>query len=215
MDAGRDGSTARLWAAALVLGVVACSCVLAAHWVSSRPHETGEPAVSLAALDQTLVRVPRGEPLDIGALVATDGKPLGRERLLGRWSLVFFGFTECPHICPTTLQTLAEFARQPASGIESGATQVLFVSVDPDNDTPQRIAAYLQGFDRRFVGLTGGREAVARFSAAAGAGYAAAAGGMDHSTSLFVVGPDGRLAGVLLRPADRARILADLSALRG
>lgn len=197
---------------AVVAGVLAAAHGLLAH--DEHAGHAGHAHASMAALDRSVIAAARREPLAVPRLQGADGKPFAAERLHGRWSLLFFGYTSCPDVCPTTLQALARFARDPASGVASGETQVVFVSVDPERDTPQRVAAYLGAFDARFVGATGEREAVARLTAAAGAGFAASEARIDHSTSLFVVDPDGRLAGVLLRPADPERIRADLSSLR-
>jgi len=181
-------------------------------WGGREPHEGHVP---LDTLSQSLMRLEPGEPLALPALVASDGQALAPERMRGRWSVVFFGFTACPEVCPTTLRTLAAVSRDPASGVERGTTQIVFVSVDPDADTPERVRAYLENFDRRMLGLTGSHEAVGRFTAAAGAAYQARSAGNDHSSSLFVLDPAGRLAGILLSPGDPARIVADLKALRG
>jgi len=198
--------------ASAVLGL----CALSAFAVLRSMHGTGHEAhEQLAMLDRTVLAVAPGAPLEVPVLKAADGGTFDASRLRGRWSLVFFGFTSCPEICPTTLATLARFARDPANGVEAGATQVVFVSVDPGTDTPQRIGEYLKNFDPRFVGVTGDGATLERFAAAAGAGFAASGGSMDHSTSVFVVDPQGRLAGVLLHPSDPQRIRADLGSLRG
>lgn len=204
---------ARRWiGASCVLGLAAACAFAVLRPAHDAHHEAHE---QLAMLDRTVLAVAPGAPLQVPAMQAADGAAFDASRLRGRWSLVFFGFTSCPEICPTTLATLARFAQAPASGVGAGSTQVVFVSVDPGTDTPQRIAEYLKNFDARFVGVTGSSDALAGFAAAAGAGYAASGASMDHSTSVFVVDPQGRLAGVLLHPSDPARILADLGSLRG
>ena len=180
-----------------------------------RPGTQASAASAIAALDRSVLPVASTAPLDVPALEASDGGTFDAARLKGRWSLVFFGFTACADVCPMTLQTLASFARDPASGVASGVTQVVFVSVDPERDTRERVKAYVAAFDARFVGVTGGHAALERFADAAGAGFAARGASMDHSTSVFVVDPQGRLAGVLLHPADGRSVRADLDALRG
>jgi len=170
---------------------------------------------AFAALDRSVLPVAAAAPLEVPALAGTDGRPFDAARLRGHWSLVFFGFTSCADVCPTTLQTLAQFAGDPASGVASGATQVVFVSVDPERDTPGRIQAYVEAFDKRFVGVTGDHAALARFGAAVGAGFAPNGHALDHSTSVFVVDPRGRLAGVLLHPANGRSVRAGLESLRG
>jgi protein SCO1/2 len=191
--------------------LVACAAALYAAGLSG--HEA-RPQNKLAPLTQTLLPVKGGAPLELPALVGTDGAPFGPERFRGRWSVLFFGYLSCPDVCPTTLQSLSVVARDVESGIAAGTTQIVFVSVDPRRDTPAAIKRHLAYFDKRFLGATGSREQVGRFAAAVGAASQPAGAGFDHSTSLFVVDPQGRLAGVLLRPENPARIVADLATLR-
>jgi protein SCO1/2 len=161
---------------------------------------------SLEAIEQTLLVAEAGSPVAIPALVQADGKPVSRQAFEGRWSLVFFGFTSCPDVCPTTLQVLGRLAGEPA--------QILVVTTDPANDTPERMRAYLAAFDPRIMGLTGSADSVAQLAQSMGAGFRDMPTGMDHSTSLFVVDPAARVAGVMLRPANASRIAADLALLR-
>jgi protein SCO1 len=206
----------RLTAAALVL---AFAGVLVAFHVLRRIDDGGHGAhrshQALAALAQTLLPVERGAPVAVPLLVTDDGLLFDPARLKGRWSLVFFGFTSCPDVCPLTLQLLSAVAQDSASGVPAGATQVVFVTVDPKRDTPARLKSYLAHFDERFIGLTGSRADLDRFAAQLGAASEpSGSGGIDHSTSVFALDPQGRLAGVMLRPADPARIVADLGTLR-
>jgi protein SCO1/2 len=168
----------------------------------------------LRALEQTVLPVTGGEPLRLPALVAADGTVFPPERFRGRWSVIFFGFTSCPDVCPTTLRVLDAVARDAGSGVSVGTTRIVFVSVDPDRDTPGRLQSYLEVFGGGILGLTGSRDAVDRFSAEVGAAARPFGAGIDHSTSLFVLDPRGGLAGILLHPGDPARIVADLAALR-
>jgi protein SCO1/2 len=197
------------WSLAAAAGVM-----LAAYGAQRLLSAHDHPAPSLAALDQSLVKVEGSKALQNVSLVGMDGSPLTQSALQGRWSLVFFGFTSCPDVCPATLQTLSTVAANPASGVLDGSTQLLFVSIDPQRDTPERMRQYLGNFDARIKGATGTEDALAVFSAQAGAGFSATAAGFDHSTSLFVFDPEARLAGVLLNPSNVARIVADLDTLR-
>jgi protein SCO1/2 len=209
----------RLTAAALLLACASAAVTLyllrephADHHGSHGAHSAHE---GMAALAQTLLPVDGGEPVAAAALIAADGEPFAPERLKGRWSLVFFGFTSCPDVCPVTLQLLSVVARDPAGGVPAGATQIVFVTVDPQIDTPERLKGYLAHFDERIVGLTGSKQALDRFAAGLGAASEpSGSGGIDHSTSIFALDPQGRLAGIMLRPADPARIVADLNVLR-
>ncbi len=192
---------------ALVLGAAAGLPVAWAH------GGHGAPA-SLEMLTRTVVPIENAPPLDAGILVGTDGKPASAQLLRGHWTLLYFGFTSCQDVCPTTLATLARVARDPASGVAEGRTGIVFVSVDPAHDTPARMRSYLGAFDPRIVGLGGEMASVRRFSAAAGAGFEANESGSDHSTSIFVLDVSGRPVATLLRPSDPKRIVADLLKLR-
>lgn len=166
------------------------------------------------ALSQSYLALKAGAPLQFPALVTTNRRIFTPGQLQGHWSVIFFGFTACPMVCPKTLSVLTAVARNSESGISSGATQPVFVSVDPDHDTPELISAYLKHFDSHIIGLTGSRGAVDRFAHEMGAGYQSVGSTIDHSTSLFVVDPKGRLAGILLRPDKPVTIVADLTKLR-
>ena len=138
------------------------------------------------------------DPRPIGefSLVDQDGRPFGRAALENRWSLVFTGFTNCPDLCPTTLALLASLrSRLPGNGL-----QVVFVSVDPERDTPERIAAYLAHFDPGLIGATGTRAEIERFTNALGLAQVRNPGiggeyTVDHSAALVLIDPKARVAG--------------------
>jgi protein SCO1/2 len=100
-------------------------------------------------------------------LVAHTGKPASLADYRGQVRLLYFGYTHCPGICPTTLGEIHEALRQ-LGPERAGRVQVLFVSVDPKRDTSERLAAYLSHFSPSFLGLTGSPEEVARVAAAYG-----------------------------------------------
>jgi len=170
------------------------------------------PAVPPQAERGTIFPSPRALP----ALELTDhdGRPLGPDRFAERWTLVFFGFTNCPDICPTTLATLAQMKAQLADLPAQQQPGVLLVSVDPERDDPERLAAYVKFFDPGFVGATGTTQAVAAAAAAFGVPYAKVSlpdGGytMDHGSGVFVVGPTGGIDAYLSGPLDAAAMARD------
>jgi protein SCO1/2 len=124
--------------------------------------------VGLAALATAgyLAFVPSSRPIQaaqIGGpftLVSQDGKPATDRDYLGAPHLVFFGFTHCPDICPTKLFELSEMFR--TMGDRGKGVRALFITVDPERDTPEVMKSYLASFDPRIVGLTGSPEAVAK-----------------------------------------------------
>jgi protein SCO1/2 len=127
--------------------------------------------------------------------------PQGSTRRLadfrGKAVVVFFGYTQCPDVCPTTLASLAEAMKQ--LGPDADRVQVLFITVDPERDTPALLAQYVPAFDPRFLGLYGDAEATARTAKEFKIIYQKVPGSsagtytMDHSAGTYVFDPQGRL----------------------
>lgn len=134
-------------------------------------------------------------------LVDQDGRKVDESLLKGKWSAVFFGFTYCPDVCPTTMQALA--AAEQRLGPKADKLQVVFVSVDPERDTPAQLKTYLsnEGFPEQVVGLTGTPEQVAAAAKAYRVYFKKAGEGddylVDHSTPTYLMDPKGRFARVL------------------
>ena len=144
-----------------------------------------------------------GQP-DVGGpfnLVNQDGAAVDETLLDGKWSLVFFGFTYCPDYCPTTLSALA--ATQALMGDKARDLQIVFVSIDPDRDTPAALKTYLasDGFPSGVIGLTGSPEQLAAAAKAYRAFYEKVGEGeaytMNHSLTVYLMGPDGRFRSAL------------------
>jgi protein SCO1/2 len=158
------------------------------------------------------------EPHPVADFALVDSKDHGFDRraLAGRWSLVFTGFTHCPDICPTTLAMLAELDAR----LGDAAPRFVFVSVDPERDTPGRLAAYLRHFDPDLIGATGSRTAIEAFTRDLGVAQVKIPGvgaeyTVDHSTALVLIDPKVRVAGYFLPPHDVDALAADLAALAG
>lgn len=196
-----------------ILLIAVCTALLIALALIGKTPAKGSDN-RLARLTHAYIAVDARAPMRVPRLITAEGHVLGPERLLGHWSVIFCGFTACPMVCPKTLAILAAFARDPESGVSSGTTQIVFVSIDPEHDTPKRLRSYLQHFGGHILGLTGSRDAIERFSREIGAGSQPVGSAIDHSTSLFVLDPRGRLSGILLRPDDPAHIVADLTIMR-
>lgn len=131
-------------------------------------------------------------------LVDQDGRAVDEGVLKGKWSAVFFGYTYCPDVCPTTLQTLGGAADK--LGPSAKDFQVVLVTVDPQRDTPAKLKEYLsnQGFPKQSIGLTGTPAQVAAAEKAYKV-YAAKSGAgddylMDHTAAIFLMNPQGRFA---------------------
>jgi protein SCO1 len=131
------------------------------------------------------------------ALTDHAGKPRALADFRGKIVVMFFGYVHCPDVCPTTLLTVARALNE--LGPESDRVQVLFVTIDPERDTPELLRAYVPLFDPRFLGLYGDAEATERVAKEFKVIYRKNPGqtpetySMDHSAGLFVFDPKGRL----------------------
>jgi protein SCO1/2 len=195
---------------ALVAAVIAAGILAgAAAAVLATRERAAPPALELA----TVFVEPR--PLPAFTLVDASGQAFGPERLRGHWSLLFFGFLNCPDICPTTLATLAAAKAALASLPAGERPAILFVSVDPGRDTPELIGRYVAHFDPSFSGATGSREAIDALAAALGVavmiGPPADDGSyaVDHSAAIFLVDPGARIAALFGTPHDADAIARD------
>jgi protein SCO1/2 len=135
---------------------------------------------------------PYGKTLE---LTDHTGKPRRLEDWRGKAVVLFFGFTHCPDVCPTTLADIAAAVR--SLGAEADKVQVLMVSVDPERDTPEALGKYVTAFEPRFLGLRGDLDATKKVAAEfkiyfekakTGASYT-----VNHSTQSYVIDPQGRL----------------------
>lgn len=157
---------------------------------------------------------PEPRPVPPFELTDQDGKPFGPDRLKGKWSFVYFGYTYCPDVCPTTLAELGRAQKLlEDAGLDSG-NQYVFVSVDSQRDTPQRLAQYVGFFNQKFVGATGSDEALTRLTRETGVAYSFPEGKrgnaypVDHSSIVALFDPDARLHAVFT-PPQKAEEIAD------
>jgi protein SCO1/2 len=152
-------------------------------------------------------------------LDAADGSRLSNDSLRDGYALLFFGFTNCPDICPLTLAQLASAYGSLEQGA-GAALQVVFVSVDPNRDSADRIANYLQNFDERFVGATGSRQRLDPLLRALGVtvmiqefpdqpGYA-----VTHNGTIYVIGPGAELIATMTGSPPAATIASDFLRVR-
>jgi protein SCO1/2 len=188
----------------LLVAIAALCAALAGFWLA---RELDSSAPQLAS--GTWLMRPRA----VADFQLTDslGHPFTTHELQGRPSLVFFGFTHCPDVCPTTLAKLAQVKKAgPVAGL-----QVVFVTVDPQRDTPTAVGIYAHAFDPDFIGLTGDQAAIDKVTKA----FAVAAlrvdlpGGdytMDHSATVFLVNARAQIVGVFSPPFDTRRFAQDL-----
>lgn len=151
-------------------------------------------------------------PRDIGefALVDHHGKTFDPARLEGHWSLVFFGFTHCPDICPTTMAFLNQFVAS-LEGTEAENTKVVMVSVDPARDTVEQLETYVPFFNPEFTGVTGDFMDIHRFATALNTPFRKVMeddGGyqVEHSANVVLINPRGDYHGFFRTPLDLSKM---------
>jgi protein SCO1 len=160
----------------------------------------------------TILNPPR--PMPEFALVNHDGQPFTRERLRDRWSLLFFGFTNCPDVCPATMTVLAQVEKNFQDLAAEQRPQLVLVSVDPERDTPQQLSSYVKFFSPSFVGITGAKENIENFTQAMGVPVAISKStegsySVDHSASIFLIDPNADFRALFSTPHDAKKIAAD------
>lgn len=201
----------------LVLIVVAGVLgVLAANKLLGPSHAGHAPWPATQAV--TLLPTPR--PLPEFSLRQSDGTQLTQGELRGHWTLVFLGFTFCPDVCPTTLAQLAQAQKQWAGLPETTRPRVLFVSVDPERDTPIRTGEYAHAFHKDTLAATSDVPALEAFAKSLSLLFVKVPGehykdnpqdySMDHSAQIVVLDPQARMAGIIQPPFAPAPIAADM-----
>ncbi len=190
--------------ARLTVAAAALCAALAGYWMAQQLDRASPRLASGTWL-------PRPKPVGEFRLTDTSGRDFTRRDLGGAPTLVFFGFTHCPQVCPTTLMKLAQVRKR--AGLEG--LRVLFVSVDPQRDSAALLGLYLHAFDPAFLGLTGDPEPI--LTLAANFGVAASRvqlpGGdytMDHSAVLFLLDARARIAAIFTPPFEAPALAADL-----
>ena len=197
-------------ALALVVGVGM------AWWFTTQSTENQTP--------QYLQTFPQPRQLAEVTLVNQHGETVTNELFKGHWSLLFLGYTFCPDVCPTTMAALGKIYPELKNISTDSPIQVVFVSVDPKRDTPERLASYVEYFNPEFVALTGEHKMLFPFARSLGLMYAIAESTdnpnylVDHSASVVVVDPNGLAIGRFkpeynpgeLAVSDSVQILTDM-----
>lgn len=154
-------------------------------------------------------------PIETFALVDQTGAPFSLDDLEGRWTVLFSGFTHCPDICPATLSIL-KTAEKDLDDLDR--LQTVFVTVDPERDTPERLTEYLAFFDEDWIGLTGDENQLDRLLDSLQMAHVRVPTGngeytMDHATAVALIDPRARMVAYWRPPLDAAELRADLEGL--
>ena len=146
-------------------------------------------------------------------LVGNDGTPVRLSDFRGKWTVIYFGYTFCPDVCPTTLGDLSQMMQ--ALDDKRDNVQVLMVTVDPERDTPERLGQYLPYFDPSFIGLTGEAEQIEAAASQFGVFYEKEPGSVQdylisHTSTVAVIDPEGTMRIVYPYGVSGNDIAADL-----
>lgn len=192
--------------------VGAAAFVFAPRGLAHGPgHDPATPA-PVAAFE-----LPQPLALKDFRLVDQRGRAFTLASFQGHWSMLLFGYTHCPDVCPTTLAQMAEVRRELRAIAPKRDVAGVFVTVDPARDTQAQLAAYVARFDGDFAGVGGDAKALRAFAGQFKVRYEPAAGApyrFDHTASVAVLGPDARLYAVFALPLAPARVAADIVRLQ-
>ena len=196
--------TVMLFSVALVAGLAAIALAITYRENGARPVLLPDRVISL---------LPEPKPLTAFSLTDHDGQPFDLARLQGKWTFLFFGYTYCPDVCPTTLAQLARVHEKIAKQGNTGSNaQFVFVSVDPNRDTPSKLKKYVDYFDAGFVGVTGADRQIANLAGQLGARYqvlikpGSDSYPVNHTPAVYLVDPRARFHAIFRPPYDPALI---------
>lgn len=161
------------------------------------------------------------QPRALNDFMLTDAnkKNFTMAQLKGHWNMIFFGFTHCPDLCPTTLSTLNQAYNKLQDQGQTPMPQVVFISVDPERDDPTQIKKYLSSFNPHFLGATGSEKQLKQLSQELSVIYAKILQPdnknytIDHSGTILLINPQGQFAGVFTLPHDANKIAQDLKTI--
>jgi protein SCO1/2 len=190
---------------------VVLATMLGGVWLAATYRENGSRAILLP--DRVMTLFPDPKPLTAFAFTDYENRPFDLSRLKGKWSFLFFGYTHCPDICPTTLATLARAHENIVkSTVGAKDVQFVFISVDPNRDTASKLKQYVDYFDTTFLGVTGDNAQIGNLAGQLGAAYQVAiTPGIEnypvyHSTAVFLLDPQARYHAVFTPPHDAEAI---------
>lgn len=195
-----------------IIVLVAVLAAVAGFWLSRQQ----EPQTPPASTSLTLYGLAR--PLPDFSFERAAGGTFGNEDLRGKLTLMFFGFTHCPDVCPTTLATMREIETRLKDDPALSRLQMVFVSVDPERDSAEVLREYTRFFSESVIPLRASDEALMQLTNSIGVVFDRrrdADGNIqvDHSVQINLIDPEARMIGVIRPPHDGAQIAKDLKAL--
>lgn len=210
----------------ILIAVAAIASLSLGFWLASKQLENDELdeknlAIAQAKKNYSPIQGALIQPtrkIVVPALLKDDGSIFTNDDLIGQWHFLFFGYMNCPDICPVTMGVVAQ-AKKSAEAIKHMFPQVVFVSVDPDRDKVESLGEYVQYFDKDFIGVTGEKDLIKALTLQLSVVYLPAADNadgnysVDHSSALLLINPKGRLAAIFNPPHDAKTILKDFQVM--
>jgi protein SCO1/2 len=197
----------------ILVAIVALIMGLTVYRVLSGNNQGNQPAL----IDAGIILLPQSRTVPDLAMTNQDGQAVSLSELKGKWTLLFFGYTFCPDICPTTLAQLRQIKSElPKDALAN--LRVVLISVDPNRDTPQQLKQYLGYFDKDFIGLTAPVEQIQKLANAVSIPFIPPDTSkpnytVDHSGNLVILGPDGTQRGFIRAPMNNPKLVAQLPTL--
>jgi len=193
------------------IAIVGVAAIATGAWLSYQ-------VMSPPAAPRTATVLPAPGSLPDFSLLDHAGNSIGRDVFAGHWSLVFFGFTHCPDICPLTLQVLADARTQLAEAGEDELPQIVLVSVDPERDTPELLGQYVSYFGDDNLGITGELTEIRKLTGGLGVFFEKAAideenYSVDHSAVVLVINPRGQFHALFSAPHKADNFVHDMPIL--
>lgn len=173
---------------------------------------------------KTAFVIPAPDELPEFTLQDQSGERVNASSFRGQWDLVFFGFTNCPDVCPTTLQILANVKRQLLDSGSDDLPRIVLVSVDPERDTPELLAQYVAYFGNGNLGVTGELSEIRKLTAGLGIYFEKVPGGsgdetdnytVNHSAAVLLINPDGHFSALFSAPHTVENYVHDLPIIMG
>lgn len=209
----------------ILLAVAAIAAMLAGFWLSSiqpnneeqlNEHALAEARKNFSPVQGSILSPPR--KIAVPALIKDNGQVFTVDDLTGQWHLLFFGYTHCPDVCPTTMGVVAA-AKKIAKENNQTFPGVIFISVDPERDKVEMIGEYVQYFDKDFIAVTGDKDLIKALTLQMSVVYmkmpaedTAESGYLvDHSSALLLLNPEAKLVAFLNPPHVPATLLKDIN----
>jgi protein SCO1/2 len=206
-DETKRSRTGRL----LPLLIIAAIAMTAGIWSARQLLQSRVEPDELAS-----TRFPVARQVESFALSDHNGNTFDNAALRDRWSFLFFGYTHCPDVCPITLNVLNSVAQR--LGDDDAEVRFIFVTIDPERDTPELLARFVTYFNGDFVGVTGSADELEQFTKQLGVLYMRTAPEgspegylMDHSAAVFLFDPGGRYHAVFTPPLSADTIAGDFN----